>query len=190
MCVCMVLCWLAQCVSLHTCVFVLGICAFCWFIFDMWFFFPFYPKKSFHSVPHSLSPRKHFCRRKYLKPNQTKKKTHTKYIVREKANRNRTHCVYYVYANAMKIPAFPYPAWNYGDRSEYECGKCTPSYGLQVMMITMGMYVTSARKTDKNGNKQENIYFGYFTDIISIHGYTYIFECWTVQYRVNHMAKI
>ena len=34
------------------------------------------------------------------------------------------------YANAMKIPAFPNPAWNYGDRSKYECGKCTPSYGL------------------------------------------------------------
>lgn len=42
-----------------------------------------------------------------------------------KSNKSNTHRV-----QRMKIPAFSYPAWNYGDSSEYDCGKCTPSYGL------------------------------------------------------------
>lgn len=37
------------------------------------------------------------------------------------------HCT-----QSMKIPAFPYPAWNNCDSSKYECGKCTPSYGLRL----------------------------------------------------------
>lgn len=31
-----------------------------------------------------------------------------------------------------QVPAFPYPAWNNGDSSEYKCRKCTPSCGLVV----------------------------------------------------------
>lgn len=42
-----------------------------------------------------------------------------------KSNKSNTHRV-----QRMKIPAFSYPAWNYGDSSKYDCGKCTPSYGL------------------------------------------------------------